>query len=61
MPVDYKSTIAGAPDEDAIADAVWLIASMLDHPSVFMGGPSQRSKRRAQDIIDALLAEGWRP
>lgn len=50
------------PAKDETDDrAVWLIASMLDHPSVFMGGPSQRSMRRAKDIIDALRAEGWKP
>jgi hypothetical protein len=30
------------------------IAAMLDHPNVFMGGPSQRSLRRAGDILDAV-------
>lgn len=45
-------------DEAPLDKAVWLIASMLDHPSVFMGGPSQRSIRRARDIIKALKTEG---
>jgi hypothetical protein len=27
------------------------IAAMLDHPNVFMGGPTQRSLRRAGDIL----------
>jgi hypothetical protein len=30
------------------------IASMLDHPSVFMGGPSQQNQRRADRIIQHL-------
>ncbi len=32
------------------------IAAILDHPSVYMGGPSQNSMRKANSIIDALLA-----
>lgn len=27
------------------------IAAMLDHPSVYMGGPSQRNMRRAEQIF----------
>jgi hypothetical protein len=30
------------------------IASILDHPSVYMGGPSRRSMAKAHDIIVAL-------
>ena len=30
------------------------IASMLDHPSVYMGGPSQRNMRRAEEILAAV-------
>jgi len=30
------------------------IASILDHPSVYMGGPSQQSLRKAIRIIEAL-------
>ena len=30
------------------------IASILDHPSVYMGGPSQQSVRKAIKIIQAL-------
>ena len=30
------------------------IAAMLDHPSVYMGGPSQRNMRRAEQIIAAV-------
>lgn len=54
MQPEHKTTQDQAP----LDRTVWLIASMLDHPSVFMGGPSQRSIRRARDIIDALKAEG---
>jgi DnaJ-class molecular chaperone len=30
------------------------IASMIDHPSVYMGGPSPGSMKKAQRIIDML-------
>lgn len=30
------------------------IAAMLDHPSVYMGGPSQRNMRRAEQIYAAV-------
>lgn len=30
------------------------IAAILDHPSVYMGGPSQQSIRKAIKIIEAL-------
>ena len=33
------------------------IASMLDHPSVFMGGPSQGNQRKANRIIEFLERE----
>ena len=34
------------------------IASMLDHPSVYMGGPSQGSMRRAKRIVEYLASLG---
>lgn len=34
------------------------IASVLDHPSVYMGGPSQNSLRRASRVIDCLERAG---
>jgi len=34
------------------------IASMLDHPSVYMGGPSQGSLRRAGRIVEYLVSLG---
>lgn len=34
------------------------IASIIDRPSVFMGGPSQNSLRKADQIMDALYAAG---
>jgi len=33
------------------------IASILDFPSAYMGGPSEGNKRRAQKIIDFLKEE----
>ncbi len=35
-----------------------IIASMLDHPSVYMGGPSQGNLRRAGQIMDELERSG---
>ena len=37
-----------------------IIASSFDHPSVFMGGPSQRSKRKAESLLHALGEYGFR-
>ena len=34
-----------------------IIASILDYPSVYMGGPSEDNKRRAQKIIEFLKEE----
>ena len=36
-----------------------VIACSLDHPSVFMGGPSERNQRKADAILAALSAAGW--
>jgi hypothetical protein len=33
------------------------IASILDHPSVYMGGPSANSVRKAIGIVEMLLHE----
>lgn len=35
-----------------------VIASILDHPSVYMGGPSQGSMRKAKRIIEYLVDQG---
>lgn len=32
-----------------------VIASILDHPSVYMGGPSQNSLRKADRIVKFLV------
>ncbi|RTL65855.1 MAG: hypothetical protein EKK42_20125 [Pseudonocardiaceae bacterium] len=37
---------------------LYVIAIELDYPSVYMGGPSPGSKRRARDIVTALRANG---
>jgi hypothetical protein len=34
------------------------IASILDHPSVFMGGPSQQNRKRAERVLEYLEQEG---
>lgn len=31
-------------------------AAIIDHPSLYMGGPSRNSMRKANSVIDALLA-----
>jgi hypothetical protein len=36
-----------------------LIASVLDYPSVYMGGPSHHNKRNAERIIKALREDGF--
>lgn len=35
-----------------------VIAVILDHPSVYMGGPSQGNLRRAGQVIDELERSG---
>ena len=34
------------------------IASILDHPSVYMGGPSKQSLKKARKILDYLASLG---
>ena len=36
------------------AEVLQEIAAMLDHPNVYMGGPSQRNMRRAEQIYAAV-------
>lgn len=36
-----------------------LIGSILDHPSVYMGGASHNSMRKADRVINALIREGY--
>lgn len=31
------------------------LATRLDHPSVFMGGPSERNKKRAREILATII------
>jgi hypothetical protein len=38
--------------------ALHVIGTILDNPSVYMGGPSQQSLRRAKMIVDYLIDEG---
>lgn len=35
-----------------------MIASIIDHPSVYMGGPSHNSMRKAERIVTELKREG---
>jgi hypothetical protein len=39
---------------DALVIAVRTVAEMLDYPSVYIGGPSQRNTRRAEQILAAV-------
>ena len=38
------------------AEEIEKIAAIFDHPSVYMGGPSNQAKRRAKEIAAAILA-----
>lgn len=54
--------LAAAPqpapvDREALVEE---IAQIIDHPSVYMGGPSRNALRTANAIADALLARGLR-
>lgn len=37
---------------------IHIIASMLDHPSIYMGGPSRHSIKKAERIWESLIEEG---
>lgn len=36
-----------------------IIAAQIDYPSVYMGGPSPASLKKANNIIDILKKEGF--
>lgn len=38
---------------------IHIIAALLDHPNVYMGGPSRPSIRRAERIWEVLKEEGY--
>jgi DnaJ-class molecular chaperone len=40
---------------------VKYFAGMLDHPSVYMGGPSQGNLKRAKRLVEFLQDEGIMP
>lgn len=40
-------------------DVEATIASILDWPSVYMGGPSPGSRRRAKHLIESLRDAGY--
>lgn len=48
----------GKAGKDARLDLQHTIASILDHPSVFMGGPSRGNLNKADAILDALGQKG---
>ena len=41
--------------DDVPEEWVHQLASSLDHPSVFMGGPSERNKKRARYVLAAVI------
>ena len=41
-------------EPDKTDPRVWRVAQIIDHPSVYMGGPRISSLRKAQEIIDEL-------
>lgn len=45
---------------DAREHFVWVVASMLDHPSLYMGGPSAQNKSKAEGIWRTLHNKGWK-
>lgn len=47
------------PKRNVLATPIHLIASILDHPSVYMGGPSRQNINKAERIWKALQAEGY--
>ena len=55
MPDPTTSAVEAA----ALDPVTWLIASVLDYPSAYMGGPSLHSRKKAERIIGALVAEGY--
>lgn len=50
----YDGAIMSSPDPTTDDALVRTIASILDHPSVFMGGPSQQNMKKARAAIAAL-------
>lgn len=42
-----------------MSDIPYIIASELDKPSIYMGGPSQRSKSAATGVLAALANHGY--
>jgi hypothetical protein len=38
-------------------ELIHRIAALLDHPSVFMGGPSKQNLRKAAAIVEMLADE----
>lgn len=42
-------------DKPDVEKWLWHLAASLDHPSVFMGGPSERNKKRAREAFASFL------
>ena len=41
--------------EDVSERWIWQLAMALDHPSVYMGGPSNRNRRLARDVLADII------
>ncbi|CAH2606251.1 conserved protein of unknown function (plasmid) [Rhodovastum atsumiense] len=44
---------------ESLPDEIHIIASCIDFPFVYIGGPSQQSRRLAERIVEALRWEGF--
>jgi len=56
--ISFYTGKAEMPKHPEPSEIVRGIASMLDHPSVYMGGPSRMAIRKAEKIVDYLRESG---
>jgi hypothetical protein len=54
-----EPTVRPKTTKPLLPEPVLIIAACLDHPSVYMGGPSAASVRKAERIVDTLEAFGF--
>lgn len=55
---ERETTVTTQPDPELIEQAIHVIASQLDRPSVYMA-PSPPSQRKAREILEALDLNGF--
>jgi hypothetical protein len=41
--------------QDVLDKYTWELATSLDYPNVFMGGPSEHNKKRAREILAVVI------